>query len=117
MDKDVYIGAIMIAALGLLVYQRSREPDSLPKSSIAQPAYQGYQIHQPYPSSPTYLHTPQYSTQTFAGYRCTVDCSGHQAGYDWAEEHDIHDPEECGGNSQSFIEGCRSYVKEQYGLE
>ena len=24
------------------------------------------------------------------------------AGYEWAEAHDIHDPDECGGNSRSF---------------
>jgi hypothetical protein len=48
----------------------------------------------------------------FHGHRCTVDCSGHEAGYDWAEEHDIHDPDDCGGNSQSFIEGCQTYAEE-----
>ncbi len=48
----------------------------------------------------------------FHGYRCTADCSGHEAGYAWAEKHDIRDPDECGGNSQSFIEGCRAWVEE-----
>lgn len=50
--------------------------------------------------------------QTFSGYKCTVDCSGHAAGYQWAEEHDIDDEDDCGGNSQSFIEGCKAYVQE-----
>lgn len=50
---------------------------------------------------------------TFHGYDCTVDCSGHEAGYQWAEEHDIKDADDCGGNSQSFIEGCRAYAEEQ----
>jgi hypothetical protein len=45
----------------------------------------------------------------FGGYDCTEDCSGHAAGYRWAEEHDITDPSHCGGNSQSFIEGCEVY--------
>lgn len=49
----------------------------------------------------------------FNGYRCTVDCSGHEAGYDWAEDHGITDAEDCDGNSESFIEGCRSYAEEQ----
>ena len=44
---------------------------------------------------------------------CTYDCSGHQAGYDWAEQHDIDDPDDCNGNSQSFIEGCEEYAEEQ----
>lgn len=50
---------------------------------------------------------------TFGGYQCTEDCSGHEAGYEWAEEHDIDDPDRCGGNSQSFIEGCQAYAEEQ----
>jgi hypothetical protein len=50
----------------------------------------------------------------FHGYRCTDDCSGHQAGYDWAEEHDIDDVDQCGGNSQSFIEGCQAWVEENH---
>lgn len=48
--------------------------------------------------------------RTFMGYVCTEDCSGHQAGYDWAEEKGIEDPNDCGGNSESFIEGCRAYA-------
>jgi len=50
---------------------------------------------------------------TFHGYDCTVDCSGHEAGYNWAEEHGITEPSECGGNSQSFIEGCQAYAGEE----
>ena len=50
---------------------------------------------------------------TFHGYECTQDCSGHEAGYQWAQEHDIDDPDNCGGNSESFIEGCRAYAEEQ----
>lgn len=49
----------------------------------------------------------------FNGYPCIEDCSGHEAGYKWAEQKDISDPDGCGGNSQSFIEGCRSYVEQQ----
>lgn len=48
---------------------------------------------------------------TFEGYECTEDCSGHEAGYAWAEENDITDPDDCGGNSQSFIEGCIAYAE------
>lgn len=48
---------------------------------------------------------------TFQGYECTEDCSGHEAGYAWAEENDITDPDDCGGNSQSFIEGCIAYAE------
>lgn len=48
---------------------------------------------------------------TFEGYECTEDCSGHEAGYSWAEENGITDPNDCGGNSQSFIEGCMAYTE------
>jgi hypothetical protein len=41
---------------------------------------------------------------------CTQDCSGHEAGYKWAEENDISDEDDCTGNSESFIEGCKAYV-------
>ena len=51
---------------------------------------------------------------SFNGYECTEDCSGHDAGYDWAEENDIDDEYDCDGNSNSFNEGCMSYVEENY---
>lgn len=47
---------------------------------------------------------------TFDGYVCTDDCSGHQAGYEWAEQHDIDDESSCSTASPSFNEGCESYV-------
>lgn len=70
---------------------------------------------------PTGAIAPSYTSEsaldrrplTFKGYDCTDDCSGHEAGYNWAEAHDIDDPDDCGGNSQSFIEGCRAYAEEQ----
>lgn len=33
--------------------------------------------------------------------------SGHYAGFEWAESKDVSS---CGGNSQSFIEGCEEYL-------
>ncbi|MFH1654603.1 MAG: hypothetical protein ABIE74_11205 [Pseudomonadota bacterium] len=51
---------------------------------------------------------------TFHGYECTDDCSGHEAGYEWAKENDISDIENCDGNSDSFNEGCQVYVEENY---
>ena len=44
--------------------------------------------------------------------QCTGDCSGHNAGFDWARDHDITDESDCSGYSQSFIEGCQTYVSE-----
>lgn len=66
-------------------------------------------------STPTPTRTPLPPLklpQTFREYPCTIDCSGHEAGYEWAEEHGITNPDDCGGKSQSFIEGCQSYAEE-----
>lgn len=49
----------------------------------------------------------------YGGYGCTQDCSGHDAGYNWAEENGITDESDCGGKSWSFIEGCRAYAEDQ----
>ncbi len=38
---------------------------------------------------------------------------GHDAGYQWAEEHDITDTDYSNGNSESFNEGVRQYAEEQ----
>ncbi len=51
--------------------------------------------------------------QSFNGYPCTQDCSGHEAGYEWAERQGIDDPDDCSGNSNSFIEGCQAWADEQ----
>jgi len=52
--------------------------------------------------------------KSFKGTECTEDCRGHEAGYNWAEENDISDEDDCDGNSESFIEGCKTYVNENY---
>jgi hypothetical protein len=51
----------------------------------------------------------------FDKYDCTLDCSGHKAGYEWAERKSISDAYDCDVagnhyNSLSFAEGCRAYV-------
>jgi hypothetical protein len=52
---------------------------------------------------------------SFAGYNCTEDCSGHKAGYEWAEQYDIDDDNDCDtagdhSDAQSFAEGCKAFV-------
>ena len=50
--------------------------------------------------------------RTFGGFDCTIDCSGHSAGYKWAEKKGITNKAECPyGNSQSFHEGCIAYTR------
>lgn len=48
----------------------------------------------------------------YRGDACTDDCSGHEAGYEWAKEKGIDDADDCDTASDSFNEGCRSYVEE-----
>lgn len=79
--------------------------DSAPQLNYqSQPAYQQQAIK-------------TYSSPTFMRYPCTEDCSGHEAGYNWAEENGIDDPDDCGGKSNSFIEGCQAYAEEQQAAE
>ena len=49
----------------------------------------------------------------FHGFQCTKDCSGHRAGYEWAERKSITSQEGCRGRSNSFIEGCYAWVNRQ----
>lgn len=64
-------------------------------------------------SSPTYAQA-----ETFGGYECTINCSSHKAGYDWAEHYTINNQFDCAAilekypNSQSFYEGCLVYVQD-----
>ncbi|CAH6660633.1 hypothetical protein [Pseudocitrobacter vendiensis] len=50
----------------------------------------------------------------FGGFRCKTDCSGHQAGYDWAESFDEIDEQFCQSQNApaSFIEGCIAYAND-----
>lgn len=50
--------------------------------------------------------------EEFHGYECTDDCSGHDAGYEWADEKGVCDEYFDGGNSESFAEGVRIYAEE-----
>ena len=49
---------------------------------------------------------------SFRGYRCTKDCSGHMAGYEWAKARDVQETSECPIDApNSFIEGCYSFAQ------
>lgn len=54
-----------------------------------------------------------YDVEDIGNYVCTVDCSGHEAGFTWAQENDVTDTSECGGNSMSFTEGCEAFAEER----
>ncbi len=44
---------------------------------------------------------------------CIDDCSGHEAGFQWAQDQDVTDSSECGGKSNSFIEGCEAFAQQR----
>lgn len=74
--------------------------------------YLFFKEDEPKPSSVATFNYQMSRPYTFNGRNCLGDCSGHQAGYQWAEDNDIDDESDCTGNSQSFIEGCIAYVEE-----
>jgi len=43
--------------------------------------------------------------------RCTQDCSGHDDGWQWAQDNDVRNASDCSG-SGSFEDGCEAYVEE-----
>ena len=66
-------------------------------------------------SKPVGTQEREASQLSFAGDECGGNCSGHVAGYEWAEEHDIDDEDDCDtagdrSNSPSFAEGCKAFV-------
>lgn len=64
--------------------------------------------------------SPSESSSSDSGVTSTNPCtepenpydegSGHYAGFEWAERTGAGT---CGGNSQSFIEGCEEYQRQQ----
>ena len=59
------------------------------------------------------IHAAHSLNWTFGDFDCTDDCSGHSAGYKWAEKHGIEDEGNCPeGNSRSFHEGCLAYARD-----
>lgn len=119
--RTVFFDGLLVA-FTLLVAQSQPKVSAkfapVPASTQAPPAIQSLSLPPAYARPQDLLpRTPFPSAYqpalTYRGYRCTVDCSGHEAGYEWAEQHAIDDEDDCGGNSQSFIEGCIAHVREQ----
>jgi hypothetical protein len=60
-----------------------------------------------------FVHTASSQDRTFGDFDCTDDCSGHAAGYKWADQHNIDNEGDCPfGNSQSFHEGCVAHTRD-----
>lgn len=54
----------------------------------------------------------------FSGKACSGNCSGHIAGYDWADDKSSYKPdlyeEDCASNSKSFSEGCLIFIEDYH---
>jgi hypothetical protein len=44
---------------------------------------------------------------------CEATCLRHEIGYQWAQTHGVTDPSQCGGDSESMVEGCEAYAEDQ----
>ena len=95
----------LIALIGLAACSPSPEKDARETGQAA-----------PAPSRPI-GHTPRpvktaipAGPLRFHGYACGDDCTGHQEGYAWASAHNIDNPMDCRGTSETFIEGCRAFA-------
>jgi hypothetical protein len=48
----------------------------------------------------------------YKGYPCTKDCSGHMAGYAWAQQRNLINPADIPTDTNnSFREGCLSFTE------
>lgn len=50
---------------------------------------------------------------TFYGRKCTKDCSGHTAGWNWAKSKNVQTPADCNSHSASFNGGCQVAVDQK----
>jgi hypothetical protein len=78
-------------------------PLSTSSDDVEQGRINPYGTSQPEPE----VEAPELS---FSGYPCGSDCLKDEAGYRWASQNGINDPDNCTGDTWEFIEGCRVYV-------
>ena len=108
--------ALAVAALGLLMGCSEAPADPSSGEDISD--YPGQELGgETYDAFDQRRDSYEGARGEFAGDGCTEDCSGHEAGAQWAAEHGIDDPDDCGGKSWSFEEGCRAYAEDQSSVE
>jgi hypothetical protein len=54
---------------------------------------------------------PAKAQETFHGYDCTDDCSGHEAGFDWAARNDVTDEGDCNADASRSTRVARRTSK------
>lgn len=105
------ISALMVAGLLFVLWIQlspQQQPVELPRDSA--PLQDNRTIPDDQLPPPPQVSRP---APRFGGYACIGDCSEDKAGYRWAEQNGITDPDACTGKSGSFIEGCRVYARQQ----
>jgi hypothetical protein len=111
MSKKLAVGIIFVVGVLWLLGKSKTSETHRPHLTVTDsPA-----LSKSSPTDPDPKRDQVLSTRTFAGDPCTSDCSGHEAGYNWAQEHDIDDEDACetagdNSNSPSFAAGCGAYV-------
>jgi len=114
---------LAIAALvaAVIFFTHRSQPHAIAPTQVQDQVPQAQAVEQPGSSDQSQSANEDGDSSgagTFHGYACTEDCSGHEAGYNWAQEHDITDRDDCPidpHNSHSFTEGCWAYADEQNG--
>ncbi len=103
------IGGLCFVAYFNLVPRQVREaPSAAPEPEEQHAALQEKPPPQPQPQA-----RAGQPPSTFGEYPCRRDCSEDKAGYRWAQDESITDPDDCTGKTGAFIEGCRVFAEQQ----
>ena len=94
------------AVVDLTTMQEIDEPD---KGSLSSSSTENSSTVE---SSSTESTSDSHQFYESRGYECTDDCSGHDAGYEWAEDNDVCDDSYSDGKSNSFDEGVQAYAED-----
>lgn len=49
----------------------------------------------------------------FGGFPCTDRCRDHSAGFEYARQLRLKDPNQCAGPTLSYVQGCRVYSRDR----
>jgi hypothetical protein len=106
-NKSVLLIAVLAAAACSPDDQKPNDQKNVRPRGHAAATTQSRPIgHRPEPMKTAVASDPL----LFHGYACGTDCIGHQEGYSWASAHNISDPADCHGTSETFIEGCKAFA-------
>lgn len=99
----VAVGLAYVLAAQFVMYERRGAQESA--ASVSQAS-----VSPPPHPKPAAQRAPQLA---FGGYPCRADCADDKAGYAWAKNNAVTDPDDCTGKTGAFIEGCRVYARQQ----